>query len=160
MTHTDYDSRGDTERHIGIVRQYLRNKVVSNFLLRAEVHDRSSLEEPEKSFYDQWRPVLSAMQYNSPEYLEAIKQLRPAIQHHYENNSHHPEHYPAGINGMSLFDLLEMIVDWKAAIERKGTNEYVLANWERTRQRFQIDPQLAAIIENTVSELGWGASEQ
>ena len=119
-------------------------------------YDSRADTEPEKSFYDQWRPVLSAMQYNSPEYLAAIKQLQPAIQHHYEANSHHPEHYHNGIDGMTLLDLIEMLVDWKAAIERKNSDEYVLANWERTKQRFQIEPQLAAIIENTVTELGWG----
>lgn len=152
-TEKPYDSFADTARHIGIVRKYIRDDVVSNFLVRAEVHDKSSLQEPEKSFYDTWRPVLSAMQYNSPEYLEAIKKLSPAIQHHYEANSHHPEHYPNGINGMSLFDLIEMIIDWKAAIERKGTSEGVLDNFERSCQRFQIEPQLAQIIQNTVAEM-------
>ena len=115
MAHTDYDSRADTERHIGIVRQYLRNKVVSNFLLRAEVHDQSSLEEPEKSFYDQWRPVLSAMQYNSPEYLAAIKQLQPAIQHHYEANSHHPEHYLSTPHPNSV-TVFSIIADRKSVV--------------------------------------------
>lgn len=155
-----YDSYADTERHIGIVRHHLRNMVVSNFLLRAETHDASSLQEPEKSFYDQWRPVLSSMQYNSHEYLEAIKQLAPAIKHHYERNPHHPEYYQNGINGMSLFDIMEMVVDWRAAIERKGTEEQVLDNFWRTCQRFKIEPQLAQIIINTVVELGWAAAKE
>ena len=150
-----YDSRASSMMHIGQVRLYLRNDVVSNFLLRAEVHDKSSLEDPEKSFYDKWRPILSSMQYNSPEYLEAIEQLRPAIQHHYDNNSHHPEHYPNGIDGMSLFDVMEMLIDWKAAIDRKGSDAKVLTNFEETCKRFSISPQLASVIKNTVAELGW-----
>ena len=43
---------------------------------------------------------------------------KDGIEHHYAVNSHHPEHYEAGIAGMSLFDLIEMLVDWKAASER------------------------------------------
>ena len=153
MTH--YDSRSGTEFHIGKVRWYLRDLVVSNFLQRAEAHDSSSLLEPEKSLYDKWRPVLSSMEYNSPEYLEAIDKLMPALMHHYENNRHHPEHYKNGIEGMSLFDVMEMLVDWKAAIDRKGTNEPVMENFERTCQRFSISPQLAQIIMNTAAEMGW-----
>lgn len=186
MTTSEYDSREDTLKHIEFVRKYL-DEASCNLTIRAVNHDQSSLSEPEKSFYDKYRPLLSSLEYNSPEYLAALAEFRPAIQHHYEHNSHHPEHHDywlclgacgkkfkpsevdrfcpdcgcslhhetPGIDGMSLFDVLEMLVDWKAAIDRKGTDEPVLGNFEATCKRFSISPQLAAIIRNTVKEFGW-----
>ena len=44
--------------------------------------------------------------------------FKPAIDHHYANNRHHPEHWPNGINDMTLMDLIEMLADWKAATAR------------------------------------------
>jgi hypothetical protein len=53
--------------------------------------------------------------------------MKPAIQHHYKANSHHPEFYDNGVEGMSLFDVLEMLLDWKAATERRRTRR----GWNR-----------------------------
>lgn len=33
------------------------------------------------------------------------------LDHHYQNNDHHPEHFELGINGMNLLQLLEMLAD-------------------------------------------------
>lgn len=157
MDNEPYDSTEDTLTHITFVRAYLM-QAQNNLMVRSLNHDQSSLVEPEKSFYDKYRPLLSSLKYNSPEYLQALDELRPAIQHHYERNSHHPEHFEtSGISGMSLFDVLEMVIDWKAAIDRKGTgtSELILDNFEATCQRFNISPQLASIIRNTANEFGW-----
>lgn len=40
------------------------------------------------------------------EYRACLREMKPALEHHYASNSHHPEHYSNGIQGMSLFDLL------------------------------------------------------
>lgn len=150
-----YDSSADTQAHIDKVRWYLRNLVVSNFLERAEEHDASSLKDPEKRLFDTYRPLLNSLEYNSSEYMAALMNLRDGLAHHYERNSHHPEHYENGVDGMSLFDVMEMLIDWKAAIDRKGTEESVLGNFNATCERFSISPQLANIIRNTVNEIGW-----
>ena len=148
------DSTDSTKYHIRCLQNYMLEACV-NIRKRAKVHDASALEPPEKMFYDLLRPKLDQLEYNSLEYLETLAELQPAIQHHYDNNSHHPEHFSNGVNGMSLFDILEMICDWKAAIDRKGSNEHVLNNFEATCSRFNISSQLAEIIKNTVEEMGW-----
>ncbi len=150
----DYDSREDTLKHIDFVRGHIIT-ICKNFEKRGINHDKSALESPEKDFYDLWRPVLNNIPYNTPEYTRTLQELQPALKHHYENNTHHPEHYPDGIRDMSLFDLLEMVVDWKAAIQRKGTNEPMLRNFDATCARFDIGEQLRDIIINTVREFGW-----
>ncbi|KPV51457.1 hypothetical protein SE17_21075 [Kouleothrix aurantiaca] len=126
----------------------------SALTVRAARHDASKLQEPEKSGYDQLTIALKDCEYGSDAYRAALASLRPVIAHHYEHNTHHPEHYPNGIAGMSLLDIVEMLCDWKAASERtkQGSIAQSLAH---NRERFGVDPQLAAIFENTVRELGW-----
>jgi hypothetical protein len=149
-----YDSTQDTIKHIRSVQQSLLG-FARRLLDRGIHHDESSLEEPEKQFYDQWRPVLSSMPFGSPEYEAARAELMPALQHHYQRNRHHPEHHANGVNDMTLLDLLEMLADWKAAIERKGGTESVLESIQRTKDRFGFSDQLVRILENTAREVGW-----
>ena len=88
----NYDSTGETLQHIAKVHINIGD-MIRNLQQRARVHDASKLEEPEKSFFDKYRPMLNELEYESPEYKQARKELQPALQHHYEVNSHHPEHY-------------------------------------------------------------------
>lgn len=144
-----YDSATDTLRHVARVRDRL-NEVVQVLLERGAVHDQSKLAEPEKSVFDTMTPLLKTLVYGSPEYKESLKQLGPALQHHYENNSHHPEHYPAGVAGMDLFDLVEMFCDWAAACERTANGD-MLSSLTHNAVRFNLDPQLIAILANTIA---------
>src|SRR3990172_12749776 len=109
-----YDSRSDTYEHIHNVQTFIE-MYIEHLLWRMTKHDNSKLQEPEKSMYDEFTPKLRGMTYGSDEYKECLKQMGGALKHHYENNSHHPEHFPNGINGMTLLDLIEMLADWKAA---------------------------------------------
>jgi hypothetical protein len=77
-----------------------------------------------------------------------------ALQHHYQVNSHHPEHFENGVNGMSLLDLIEMLADWKAAGMRHA-NGNITQSLEVNRKRFGMSDQLFEIFQNTVAELGW-----
>ena len=77
-----------------------------------------------------------------------------ALKHHYAANSHHPEHYENGIDGMTLIDVLEMLCDWKAATERHADGD-IMRSLEVNRERFGISDQLANILANTVREWGW-----
>lgn len=148
-----YDSTEDTQVHISKVISLLI-AVMGNLAARSQFHDRSKMEEPEKSMYDEFTPMPRAMTYGSDEYKERLKQMGVALKHHYENNSHHPEHYPNGINGMSLLDLIEMLADWKAAGMRHA-NGNMTQSLEVNKERFGMSDQLAEIFENTVRELGW-----
>lgn len=87
-----YDSRTDTIDHINAVRNFMRI-VIDNLQKRAQHHDKSKLESPEKEAFDVLTPRLKGLTYGSDEYRACLKEMKPAIEHHYANNSHHPEHY-------------------------------------------------------------------
>lgn len=148
-----YDSRADTEKHIHTVRDLLR-AVILDLDRRGTVHDKSKLEDPEKAIFDEYTPKLADTTYGSDEYKQFLAEMKPALDHHYSQNAHHPEFWPNGIAGMSLLDVVEMLCDWKAATMRH--NDGSLADSLRiNKQRFGISDQLAGILENTAKELGW-----
>lgn len=143
-----YDSSKDTLLHIRRVSELL-HAVISDFAERASAHDASKLESPEKELFDQYTPLLNSTTYGSSEYNNYLSELKVALDHHYKNNSHHPEHHLDGIYGMNLFDLLEMLVDWKAATERHadGSMEKSL---DVNVGRFHISRELYYILKNTI----------
>ena len=153
-TETTYDSRPDTVAHINRVRELIE-VATDNLYNRATVHDASKLEEPEKSTFDACTAKLKAMAYGSDEYKAAIAELKPALDHHYKANSHHPEFYENGVDGMSLFDVVEMLLDWKAATERMKGGGDIRRSLEINTDRFKLSPQLASILANTIREMKW-----
>lgn len=148
-----YDSRSETEAHINRVRALL-SECVTNIVERTRVHDASKLLPPEKEAFDRVTGKLKGMTYGSAEYKTALAELGPALKHHYAHNSHHPEFYEAGIDGMSLLDLIEMLCDWKAAGERHADGS-IKRSFEVNRERFKVGEQLQGVLENTAWELGW-----
>lgn len=152
---TNHDSRHDTIEHILRVRELLyitQNKLEE----RGFAHDRSKLEEPEKSAFDRLKALsLSGMVYGSEGYRACLRAEKPAIQHHYAANSHHPEHFENGVDGMTLLDVVEMLMDWKAATERMKDGGDIRASLVHNTERFKLSPQLASILGNTIKEMGW-----
>lgn len=153
MTNKPYDSAEDTKAHIQRV-QELMSGCIARLGMRSTIHDRSKLEEPEKSGFDYATPRLKASTYGGEEYKGFLAELKPILDHHYAANSHHPEHYQRGVEGMSLLDLIEMLSDWKAAGERHKDGS-MRKSLDYNRGRFSISDQLNAILENTAKELGW-----
>lgn len=143
-----YDSKQDTLLHIKRVNE-LMIMAAMELLRRASVHDNSKMESPEKELFDEYTPKLAGCTYGSEEYKSFLTELKPALDHHYANNSHHPEHYPNGVNGMSLFDLIEMFLDWKAASERHNDGD-IMRSIEINKDRFGLSDQLVDILKNTV----------
>lgn len=148
-----YDSREDTKKHVLRV-QALAFVFRQAFKEQVAKHDQSKLESPEVELFDEWTPKLAGLTYGSEEYQAALKALGPALSHHYRCNRHHPEHWPDGVAGMTLMDLVEMFCDWKAASERHA-NGNLQRSIELNTARFQLDPQVAKIFENTRQALGW-----
>jgi len=142
-----YDSSAETLRHIRRVNDYLID-ASCELLKRAKNHDQSKLEEPEKSTFDEVTPLLSGLTFGTEEYTEATKSIKPALDHHYSVNSHHPQHYENGINGMTLFDLVEMFFDWRAAGERTKDGN-MAKSIEVNSKRFGMSKQMRQIFENT-----------
>jgi hypothetical protein len=152
-----FDSATETLKHIKQVGEFLWHViyVIDN---RITYHDSSKLKEHEKSMYDRYTPMLRSLTYGSDEYKATLKEMGGALDHHYQVNSHHPEHYATGINGMSLIDLIEMLADWKAASMRHDDGD-ILKSLEINRVRFDMSDQLFEILKNTVIEMGWMAKE-
>lgn len=148
-----YDSTSDTQRHINTVRIFI-GSVLHNLEMRAESHDASKLYDPEKVMYDEFTPLLKQLTYGSEEYKTSLESMGSALEHHYQENSHHPEHYPDGVNGMSLLDLIEMLADWKAASMRHSDGN-IAESLKINAKRFNLSDQLARIFENTVREMEW-----
>lgn len=148
-----YDSRKDTLDHIATVRELL-NECIRELDRRAENHDHTKLHSPEKPLFDKFTPKLASTTYGSEEYFEYIKQLKPALDHHYAYNSHHPEHYENRVNGMDLFDLIEMLMDWKAASQRHEDGD-IYKSIEKNKTRFDLSDQLCDILFNTARSMEW-----
>jgi hypothetical protein len=142
-----YDSTRETIAHCRRVQELLYN--MASLLIRQGInHDSSKLESPEKELFDTMTPKLKDCTYGSEEYKGFLKELKPALDHHYKENSHHPEHYENGVAGMTLLDLIEMFVDFKAASERHADGNFQ-RSIEINAKRFNMDPQLVQIFENT-----------
>lgn len=141
------DSTKDILEHIKLVNQRLLI-LVQELIQRSINHDASKLIEPEKTGFDEVKIKLSSCEYGSPEYNKSLEDLKPILQHHYRNNSHHPEHYENGVNDMCLLDLIEMFADWSAASERNQGGS-IFDSINKNRSRFKMTDQLAGIFKNT-----------
>lgn len=143
-----YDSKADTLLHIKRVAQ-LMTQAAQQLLDRAMIHDDSKLISPEKEIFDEMTPKLKGMTYGSNEYKQSLKELGVALDHHYAHNPHHPEYHAKGIDGMDLFDIMEMLFDWLAATERHADGN-IFKSLEINKKRFGISTQLSKILTNTI----------
>lgn len=143
----DHDS--ETLKHVNCVRENLWT-LIKELDKRAQVHDASKFEEPERSVFAENTPKLAKTEYGTPEYTELLKEVKVAIDHHYAKNTHHPEHWPKGIEDMDLLDLVEMLSDWAAATKR-NKNGNIHKSIEINQTRFGISEQLSKIFTNTVN---------
>lgn len=112
---------------------------------RALLHDESKYNPIEKEIFTK----ISSKEFGSDEYNEIIK--GEAFQHHYKNNRHHPEHFPNGINDMTLIDIIEMLADWVAANKHYGDSKSLEHSLKMTKKRFKYDEQLEKIFSNTIN---------
>lgn len=148
-----YDSSIDTLLHIKRVNELLLQFTV-DLLYAAANHDSSKLKTPEKELFDHYTPLLKQLVYGSDAYKDSLEKLKPALEHHYANNSHHPEYYKNGIEGMNLFDIVEMFMDWKAAGERTKGGD-MLKSIEINKDRFKMSDQLVSIFKNTYHSMNF-----
>ena len=155
-----YDSRPETREHIAKVGEFL-DRAIGDLTYRKAVHDASKLREPELSAFDIATPKLAGLKYGSDEYRASLRELGPALQHHFEHNDHHPEHYDNGVQGMSLMALIEMLCDWRAASERvkqRTDDPAKISTFEagllHNKERFGISDELYEILVTTCEELG------
>jgi len=125
-------------------------KFIKALVARAVVHDQSKFEEPEASLFNKYGPKLAKTTYGSDKYKQFLVELKPALDHHYAENRHHPEHFENGINGMNLIDLVEMFCDWAAATLRHDDGD-LAKSVQINSDRFGLSDQLTEILKNSVS---------
>lgn len=130
-------SKESTLEHKRMITE-LMNTVVIDLLERAMVHDNAKMEDPELALFDEYTPKLGKSTFGSEEYKSFLKDLQPALDHHYARYRHHPEHFPEGCKDMNLLDVVEMLVDWKAASLRHNDGN-ILKSLELNRTRFGLD---------------------
>lgn len=120
---------------------------------RAEVHDQSKLLPDEFELMAKNFDRLRTTTYGSPEYKALLEENKPSISLHYQRNDHHPEHFENGVDGMDLMQVVEMLCDWKAAIEKHADGN-IQDSLEYNRVRFGMSDQLYNIFVNTINR--WG----
>lgn len=142
----------ETYKHIAQVQRLLSFAII-DLVERSRGHDQSKLLPPESTLFEEYTPKLWGCAYGSEEYKQFLKELGPALAHHYASNRHHPEHFAEGIHDMTLLDLLEMVCDWMAAVSRHADGD-IYRSIKINAERFGYSSELARIFENTVRELG------
>lgn len=145
-----YDSRKDTQEHIMKVGELL-TKLQVKLEDRKRLHDHSKLKEPEKAIFDEFTPKLKDCTYGSDEYKGYLESMKIALDHHYTENRHHPEHFENGIQDMNIVDICEMIADWKAASLRHADGD-IMKSIEINQKRFGYSDELKSILINTVKQ--------
>ena len=141
----------ETQKHIETVRRYIRF-MIDKIEMRGVKHDSSKLESPEVEVFAEYSPKLNNTVFGSEEYFANLEGMKPALDHHYASNRHHPEHFVNGINDMTLVDILEMFCDWKASTLRYNDGN-LLKSIETNAERFHMDGQLKQILINTARML-------
>lgn len=117
--------------------------------IRGLEHDDSKLDTDEFPYFAELTPKLKSSTFGSDEYKGFKEQLKPALDHHYANNRHHPEHFKNGVKDMNLFDLMELMVDIFASSKRQA-NGNLRKSLEQYQQTYQISEDLKLIMENTM----------
>jgi len=143
-----YDSKEETLKHIRTVEAYI-DILKKELTVRQVQHDVSKLVSPEKEIFDEMTPRLKASTYGSEEYQGFLMQMQVALDHHYKKNRHHPEHFPNGVSGMTLIDVIEMLCDWKAATLRHADGD-IRKSIEINQKRFGYSDELKQIFLNTI----------
>lgn len=87
----------------------------------------------------------------SPEGMEAVRYALDVMRTT-------QKHKTSRVNGMNLFDLLEMVLDWYASCQRHANGD-IRKSLEINRDRFGISDQLMNILSNTVDWIDDSFSE-
>ena len=133
----------------------IKYRFVEAMIKRGVKPDTSKLEEPEFSYFKRIVSLLKTREFGSPEYQQDLSDLGPALEHHYKNNRHHPEHFENGVMDMTLVDILEMFADWIASSQRSKEGD-ARESITRCCERYGIDLQLKFIFINTLNALNEG----
>lgn len=151
MSDSQNDWRFKTLRHMETVRNFLQ-VCIGELLQRGMQHDQTKLEPPEADTFEAYTPKLRGAAYGSEEYKTFLKEMAPALKHHYATYRHHPEHHAGGMQDMTLIDLLEMLCDWKASSMRMLDGD-IYKSLDMNQQRFGYSDETKRFMKNTLDWL-------
>lgn len=126
-------------------------KISQEIERRATNHDNSKL-----SLTDEFEGlceinyIAREQGFGSPAYQESLKS--EMIRHHWANNDHHPEHF-GSIDKMGLFQVIEMVCDWKAVSIQKNLDFSKMLEEQQVRFIFTLEQQY--LINLIVEVLAW-----
>ena len=174
----------ETAKHIGRVQCFMA-EAMGNLMQRAIDHDKSKWGPEEWPYFAEATKNLRGITYGSEEYKAALRQIKPAIDHHQQSNSHHPEFYRAlecngcfkmfpanydkscDVCGYGQFTPRDSDITGMSLLDllemladwRAATERHadgcILKSLEINAKRFIIPEPLRRILTNTVQELGW-----
>lgn len=148
LTTKELISNEETRKHKEKVTEYIM-LVCKQLIDRALNHDNTKLESPEVEIFAEYTPRLAECTFDSEEYRGFLEEMKPALDHHYANNRHHPQNHKNGVSDMTIVDIIEMFCDWKAASERHNDGN-IKTSLEVNSKKFNITKQLLKILENSV----------
>lgn len=137
-------------RHRDMIRLNIQ-RLVHELERRALAHDLSKLATDEVVGFAAINRAAREHAYGTPEYDASMAQAKEpggCIALHFSRNSHHPE-YHANDTDMGFLDLIEMVLDWKAAADTYGTNT-LRQGLEHNRKRFAFTDAQWWLIEQVV----------
>ena len=164
-----------TTKHIELVQKYIDIIVLSDserykpLIPFREVHDLSKYQEPELTPYIflTWKYYCLDNEREFKSFKGLDKDIQEATFHHVKNNSHHPEYHDLDstlqsinpkdrdkppdkmVDGteMSYINVAEMVADWMAMAEEKGTDPKEWAKMNVNKRWKFKDYQVSHIYE-------------
>lgn len=153
MTGEDAPYVTATTAHIEQVR-LLCEVAARDLSTRGQTHDASKFLPVERDIFEANTHRRDSVAFGSSAYYAHLARVKPALDHHYAVNRHHPEHFEDGIQGMNLLDLLEMTCDWMA-VTLTDTNDLspVYRSIDVNQDRFGYSDELSTMLKQTVVAL-------
>ena len=118
--------------------------------MRGLRHDSSKLGPEEFEGFCEINRIAREHSIGTPKYEAALRDA-PCIHAHFANNSHHPEYHDS-IEEMGWLDIIEMVMDWKAAVDTYGTNS-LRGSLDYQRERHGFTDEQWWLILQTVDWL-------
>lgn len=124
-------------------------RISKDLVRRGKIHDNSKFKSPEREIYNMNHEKLQQVKFGTDEYDKLMNgEMAVAIDHHYKENDHHPEHFEDGVVNMNLVQILEMLADINAVADAKGTD--VIKTLPEFMRKKNIPENFYTIFRNTL----------
>lgn len=108
LSQSEMATNAETWNHIDLVMRLLAGMQME-LMKRQFTHDRSKLLPPEVSTFTEYTPKLAGSTYGSDEYKQFLADMKPALDHHYAHNRHHPEFFYSRPENQEPLELMRWV---------------------------------------------------